>query len=99
RLLSLSVVHDLVLQSRHWLVPPAGRRDFVRRLRRRRRHHRTGAAPHLAVLRRDVRRADAGDVFAGAVALAAAAARIVMLRYSAGAGLVAASASITGGAR
>ena len=55
-------------------------------------------AAHLAVLRRDVRRTDAGDLSAGAFAVAAAPARDCEI-YSAGATVGAASASITGRAK
>ena len=58
--------HDHDAQPRHRAVPPAGRRDPVRRLRGRQGHDRGGDAADLAVLRRDVRRADAGDLYSGA---------------------------------
>ena len=66
--------HDHDAEPRHRSVPSAGRRDPVRGLRRGQGHHRAGDAPHLAVLRRDVLRADAGDLHPRPVALAAEAA-------------------------
>ncbi len=54
------------------LTPPVGS-TLVRRLRGRQREARRGDARHLAVLRRDDRRLAAGDLRAGAVAVAAGA--------------------------
>ena len=72
-----SLRHDHAAQPRHRAVPSAGRRHPVRRLRGRQCHHRTGAPADLAVLCRDVRGADAGDLSARHIAMAAASARIV----------------------
>ena len=65
--------HDHAAQPRHRPVDAAGGIRAVRRLRHRQRQTGRSNARHLAVLRRDVRRADAGDVRPGAVALAAGA--------------------------
>ena len=72
--------HDA--QSRHRAVSSAGRRDPVRRLRGGQGHDRTGHAQDLAVLRRHALGADAGDLFPGDLALAAAPARLVSVRIA-----------------
>ena len=64
--------HDHAAQSRHRPADAAGRRDAVRRLRGRQGDDGRGDARDLAVLRRDVRRADARDLHPGDFALAAA---------------------------
>src|SRR5581483_6213489 len=63
--------HDHDAEPRHWALPSAGRVDPVRRLRGRQGLHRRGHEEDLAVLRRDVRGADAGHLRSVAVALAA----------------------------
>ena len=65
--------HDHAAQPRHRPADAAGRLDAVRRLRRGQGEAGRRHARHLAVLRRDVRGADAGDIHPGAVALAAGA--------------------------
>ena len=72
--------HDHDAQPRHRAMPPAGRRDPVRRLRGRQGHHRRGHAQDLAVLRRNVCGADAGHLCTGAVALAPCAGRALIGR-------------------
>ena len=64
-------------------LPSAGRRHPVHRLRGRRRHHRAGAAADLAVLRRDGRDLDAGDLSAADLAVAAASARTAIASFAA----------------
>ena len=79
--------HDHDAQSRYRPVSPAGRRDFVRRLRRRQSDHRAGHAHDLAVLRRDVRCADVGHLRAVPVAVApvgAGALGLTALKYGSG---------------
>ena len=67
----------MLLEPRHRIVPPAGRRDPLCRLRRRPRDDRAGRARDLAVLRGDVPRADAGHLHSVRLTMAAANARIV----------------------
>ena len=69
--------HDHAAQPRHRIVPSAGRRDPLRRLRRRPGDDRAGRARDLAVLRGDVLRADAGHLPPVRLIMAAADARIV----------------------
>src|SRR5215472_1684182 len=61
----------IMLMNRDRFVPSAGRRDAVRRLRRRARAHGGRHTADLAVLRRHVPRADGGHLHPGDLALAA----------------------------
>src|SRR5262249_26807640 len=70
--------HDHDAQSRHRIMPPASGSDSFRRLRGRKGDHRRGDAQNLAILRRDVRSADAGYVYTSAVSLAPRAGRALI---------------------
>src|SRR5216683_6030358 len=72
-----SLRHDHAIEPRHRPLSPAGRRDPLRRLRRRPRADGRRDEGDLAVLRRDVPRADGGDLYPGDLTLAAACAEAV----------------------